>query len=535
MLWCIAIGISSPTYFASRGENMTTETSVYEYAKEGLRISPDSIALWYEDTSISFRELFEKIDNVADHLQMLGVSEGTVVTIHLHNCPEAVIAIYAVAKLGGICNMVHSLTPAASVEKNMSFTESEILITHSLDCKANITVSVGGFGFVGDSSSVDNRNSGVNSAISFTELEFACRVKAVHIPAQSRLARKCAFYLHSGGSTGKPKTIMLSHSAINNCVENTADFFEKGDMAEQVSLGVLPLFHGFGLAADVHRNVRFGSQLVMMPRWNPAQAVKLIKEHGVTLIVGVPAMFHSLLNEASFCGEGIRQLSYCYTGGDNVSPELITKMAQRTGREHCMLPGFGLTEATTMNCVNTISHYRPLSAGYPVRNTTIAVRDKEGLLHECGIGELVISSPSLMMGYYKDQEATKNTLFEHDEKIWTRTGDEVEIDSDGYLFFKERIKNIIIHNGYNIYPGQLEEVIRGVSGVDNVCVVGIKDDVTHTQDIRAVVVSSKGNIEQAIREQCLKYLPKYAIPKEIVFVEQLPITAMGKIDRRALM
>ena len=119
---------------------------------------------------------------------------------------------------------------------------------------------------------------------------------------------------------------MLSHSAVNHCVENTADFFEKGDMAGQVSLGVLPLFHGFSLAADIHRNIRFGSQLVMMPRWNPRDAVKLIKRHRVTLMVGVPAMYYSLLREPGFRGEGISQLSYCYTGGDNVNPDLIEQM-----------------------------------------------------------------------------------------------------------------------------------------------------------------------------------------------------------------
>ncbi len=489
---------------------MTAETSIYEYAKQGLQYGSERTAIWFYGKSISYGELFEKIDNVADHLYALGVREGSVVTIHLPNCPQAVMAIYAVAKLGGICNMVHPLTPEAALRDSMTWTESAVLITHlPLSGEHEIQMA------------------------QFAELEAPCGKKAA-VPEQTLLATACAFYLHSSGTTGKPKTIMLSHSAVNHCVENTADFFENGDMAEQVSLGVLPLFHGFGLAADVHRNIRFGSQLVIMPRWNAREAVQLIKRHRVTLMVGVPAMYYSLLCEPDFRGEGISQLAYCYTGGDTVSPELVAQMDARTGRERCMLPGFGLTEATTMNCVSTFCHYRSGSAGYPVRNTAIAVLDGKGNLQFSGKGELVISSPTLMMGYYKDPEATERTLFTVDGKLWTRTGDEVEIDGDGFLFFRDRIKNIIIHNGYNIYPCQVEDVIRSVSGVENVCVVGFANTETHTQDIRAFVISSTGDIEQEIRAECLKRLPRYSIPREIVFKDTFPTNSMGKTDRQAL-
>lgn len=510
---------------------MSTETSIYAYAKQGLAHGADRTAIWFYGRSISYGELFEKIDNVADHLYELGVREGTVVTIHLPNCPQAVMAIYAVAKLGGICNMVHALTPRDAVQDNMKYTESAFLITHLTDCTAKQVLTVDLSAHASETYKKLLRIGNLSNT-SFEEMEYPCCDVRCFPPDPSGLASKCAFYLHSSGSTGKPKTIMLSHRAMNHCVDNTADFFENGDMEDQISLGVLPLFHGFGLAADVHRNIHFGSQLVMMARWDPKVAAALIKQHRVSLIVGVPAMFYSLLREGSFHGDGCANLKYCYTGGDNVSPELLRKMDSATGRKNSMFPGFGLTEATTMNCVNTYCHFKVGSAGFPVRNTSIAVMDDHGTLHSSGQGELLISSPTVMMGYFKDPDATKQTLVQTEGKLWTRTGDEVLIDQDGFLFFKDRIKNIIIHNGYNIYPGEVETIIKKVPGVKAVCVVGVHDDTTGSQNVRAVVVADE-KTEKLIRDECARCLPRYAVPKDIVFVKELPINAMGKVDRLA--
>ena len=522
---------------------MKPETSIYEFAKQGLALSANKTAIWFYSKSITYKELFRKIDNVADNLYALGVRQGTVVTIHLPNCPQAVMAVYAVAKLGGICSMVHALTPPEGLRENMGFTKSDFLITHRLDCGCGIknVVYVDISHHMGLAARVGcrikNKGRAHQNVLKFERMEDRCLQKVPTLE-QVKLATECVVYLHSSGSTGKPKTILLSHSALNHCVANTADFFEKGDMKEQVSLGVLPLFHGFGLAMDVHRNISFGSQLVLLPRWNAKTAVKLIKRHKVTLMVGVPTMYYALLNEPEFNGRRIIQLSKCYVGGDNVKPELIQAFDQRVGQKRCMFTGFGLTEATTTNCVNTYLHDKKHSCGYPVRNTLIAVEDEAGVPSRFGEGELVISSKTLMMGYLDDQEETERVLFQAEGRTWVRTGDHVIIDEDGFLFFKSRLKNIIIHNGYNIYPEQIEEVIRKVYGVEQVCVIGVVDERLQTQNIRAVVVLTPDvlpeTMEVSIREECLRMLPRYAVPQQILFVQNLPQNAMGKIDRKAL-
>lgn len=518
---------------------MTPETGIYAYAKHGLSLSADRPALWFYGKSITYRELFEKIDNTADHLYALGVREGTVVTIHLPNCPQAVIAIYAVAKLGGICNMVHAQTPAAALRENLAFTESDVLITYLPDCTegaktafyVDISHHMGFFYRIGYRAKSKTRRP--ENIPAFETLERPCPQKAT-APEQDSLAEKCAVYFHSGGSTGRPKTILLAHSALNHCVLNVSDYFEM----EDVTLGALPLFHGFGFALDVHRSLYFGSPLVLLPRWSAKTAVKLIKTHKVTVINGVPAIFGSLLNEPSFCGKGISQISRCYVGGDTVDPTLIKEFDNRIDGEHHLFPGYGLTETTTANCVNAPIHYKQGSSGHPMRNTTFAVIDENGQMSHTGTGELVISSRALMMGYLKDPKATEETLFVHDGKRWTRTGDLVELDEDGFMFFKDRIKNIIIHNGYNIYPGQVEDVIRTVPAVKDVCVVGVFDGKLHTQSVRAAVILQTDAEREAAKEQieqaCLTVLPRYSMPKEIVFYDAFPKTAADKVDRKEL-
>lgn len=522
---------------------MTTETSIYEYAKQGSAMFQERPALWFYGKSINYRRLFELINHTADQLYGLGIRQGTVVTIHLPNCPQAVIAIYAVAKIGGVCNMVHALTPALALEENMAFTKSEWLITHIPECvvAARNVLLVDVSYHMGLTARLGYRfKNGIKEKTAVRSFEDLEREPLIHgfFPCGSDIAAEAAVYLHSSGSTGKPKTIVLSHSALNNCISNTADFFEQGDMADQVSLGVLPLFHGFGLAMDVHRNISFGSQLVLLPRWNAKTAVKLIKKRGVTLMVGVPTMYYALLNEPTFRGKKISQLSKCYVGGDNVKPELIDLFDSRLGGGHRMFVGFGLTEATTTDCVNSYLHYKSGSSGYPVRNTTIAVINEAGEISLAGEGELIISSKTLMMGYLNDPQATETTLFFANGKQWTHTGDRVRIDEDGFLYFMSRIKNIIIHNGYNVYPEQVEEVVRLVPGVSDACVVGISDEVLHTQNVRAVVVLrpgvEPGIVRDAIRQECLRRLPRYAVPKQIIFTEAFPQNAMGKIDRKEL-
>ena len=485
---------------------MTCETSIYEFAKSGLEKSSSKIAIWFEGKSITYFELFKKIDTIARHFFALGVRPGSVVTLHLPNCPQTVMAIYAIAQLGGICNLVHPLTPEPLLRENMADTESEIVISHlPMTGKCVLTM---------DCLSAYEKDS----------------KKKIEIPNQASLAERCAFYLHSSGTTGKPKTVMLSHNAINQCVRNTSEFFSN----EDVTLSALPISHIFGLTMDMHRSISMGSKLIQMSRWNSSDAVHLIRKHHVSAILAVPKMCYSLLSESSFSGPEVSQLKHCYVGGDTVDPQLIRDFDERVGQGHVLFPGFGMTE-TTINCVNRPEHYKAGSIGYPMRDTEIAVLGEDNELHPNGEGELVISSKTLMMGYLHDNVATENAMLRIEGKCWVRSGDLVCIDEAGFLFYKERLKNVIVHNGHKINPGDVEHEILKVAAVDTVCVVGVMNEHSHTEDVVAAVVlkcgTKKETAEYEIMDACANHLPKYSVPKYIRFCEALPVTTVGKLDR----
>lgn len=517
---------------------MTTETSIYEYGKQGLRFGAERTALWFYGCSISYGELFEKIDNVADHLYALGVREGTVVTIHLPNCPQAVMAIYAVGKLGGICNMVHALMPAKGVQESMRSTESSFLITYApFQTEGRITVLLVDPTDYMDRSSNPESGSHQREGVSFLQFEKPAVKSAVSRP--ELFYRKCCFLMSSTGTTGKPKIVMLTHLAVNAWLENAKTCFPAGDKLEkQRCLSVAPFTHSMGLTADLLRAISCGGTLYMMMRWNVEEAVSIIKQKHITFMTGVPSMYQSLLQREDFSGDDISYLQYCVVGGDNVSEELKQRLDERVGKGRVCYPEYGLTEAASAVCQLTPDHDKRHASGYPIKGTKIAVLSAEGEIKASGEGELIVSSGSLMLGYFKDAEATAQALFCHDGEKWLHTGDYGSVDRDGYVFFKDRIKNIIIHNGYNIIPNEIESCIKTVDGVIEACVLEIKDN-NSERTLLAAIVELAANMDPqrvsgTIETACKSSLPAYAVPRRLVFVDQLPRNALGKIERSAL-
>lgn len=526
---------------------MTTETSIYEYARQGLLKNPDKIAIWFYGRAMSYRELFLGIDATAVRLASLGVTKGTVVTVRLPNCPQTVMAIYAIAKLGGICNMVHGLMPVDGLRANMEFCESKVLITgnHISDCneinfaKAILYVDISRYmgmlpriGYT-----LKSRNTRPEKAIDFSGDYEYCDVPMLEA---STLAKECALYMHSSGSTGSPKAVMLSHLALNNWIEITRFYFRKVDLTRQVCLSALPYFHALGFQMDMHRVISCGGTLVLMARWDGKTAVKLIKRHGVTVMAGVPAMCRSLLAQKSFSGTRIRQLRECFIGGEKMDRDLKLAMSQRicAGDEACVYEGYGLTETASAFAVLEKDHYHIDACGYPQYGVMCKVLCEDGRFAAVGEGELVVDANCLMMGYLKDPVATEQAYVECYGERFLRTGDYGRIDEAGLVYFKDRIKNTIIRKGNNIFPNEVEKVISDVPGVAEVCVIGFPDAENHTQGICACVVPRKGTergkLEASVLHRCRSYLPAISVPGKCVFIEELPKNHMGKIDRMKL-
>ncbi len=517
---------------------MTTETSIYEYAKQGLSYGADRTAIWFYGHSISYGELFEKIDNVADHLYARGVREGTVVTIHLPNCPQAVMTIYAVAKLGGICNMVHPLTPEAALRENMAFSKSEYLITH-LDYaiekrtvhNGHKVISTDIAAFMGPFYKCCFRikHGKVHTEQAFDKLEKKCCKKAI-VPKPESLVGKCAVYFHSSGTTGEPKTVMHSHGAINRSVGNAVDYYKLRSRLDEVVLSVLPLFHGMGFAHVMHISLSGGAELLQMAEWNIGLAAHLVDRFRSTLIVGVPRMFKALLGYHSFLGTSLR---HCFVAGDNVSKELKEAFNAHVGKDHCIYEAYGLTEAVVGVCSCSAEHDNLDSCGFPVTNSELRVLDHTGELRKTGTGQLVVHINTLMLGYLNDPEASEGAFLESEGKRWLKTGDIGKIDDEGYVYFIDREKNVIVYNGYNIFPLEIERISRKAPGVEDVCVIGEveKEQTRIVAYIQRSAEVSEETIKTEVTEIWLKYLPRYAIPQSIVFVSEFPRNLMGKVIR----
>lgn len=526
---------------------MTAETSIYEYLKQESSPYIDKIAIWFYGKGITYRELFKRIDVVAEQLHTLGVKEKTVVTIRLPNCPQAIISIYAVAKIGGICNMVHAMLPIDKLKATMQFTKSNILITGNHVNDSQGIDFVEHLLYVDISKGMDvyhrlgykllNRNQCPSMGV---QVEQTLESMSFSYPQPASIARDCSVYMHSSGSTGEPKTVMLSHSAQNTWVEMTKEYFSDCDITEQVCLSVLPYFHALGFQMDMHRVLSCGGTLILMAKWDGKKAVRLIKKYRINVMSGVPAMCRSLLKRKEFCGSRILQLRNCFIGGEKMEPELKRAMESRlcSESEPRVFEGYGLTETCSACAVSRKDHYHIDSCGYPAHGITFMVRHEDGLVDTIGYGELVVSGECLMMGYLNDPIATEKAFFEWNGKKMLRTGDYGRIDPGGLIYFSDRIKNTIIRKGNNIFPMEIESVIRNVAGVSEVCVIGLPDTVNYTQLVCACIISKQGEdvieIKRQIENACKRVLPPVSIPSKYVFLQEFPKNQMGKIDRSSL-
>lgn len=529
---------------------MTPETSIYEYARQGLEISPDKTALWFYGKSISYRELFRCIDNAADNLYALGVRQGTVVTIHLPNCPQAAIAVYAVAKLGGICNMVHPQVPLKALQENMDFVESHILVTgdhleqsHLLTGLNKLVVyalvsEYMGIGYkIGYA--VKNRKATPKGARPFRLLTCSSSAKA-ELPSPSSLAGECVAYMHSSGTTGIPKTVMHSHESFNRWVENSKPLFRNGSndgLHLQSVMSVTPFFHGSGLVVDLHRGLSCGGVQTLIARWNPRQAIKFIKKNKITNVVGVPAIYQSLLKYREFSGRKIASLTQCFVAGESVPENLFVKFNERVGKT-VLFEAYGMSETVTACFVNSREHNKPSTSGYPLDNCFAAIMDENENVTHCGTGEILVSTNTMMLGYLKDTESTEKLKVDFDNKTWIRTGDIGTVDEDGYISFKDRIKNVIVRNGFNVFPDEIEELIRTVPDVGDTCVLGIYSGELKTEKIVAFIETPDKTKAESVKCNveliCKEALPRFSLPDEIHIVSGFPRNKMQKIDRNRI-
>lgn len=535
--------------------------SMYEAVHEIAKKYPELIAYDFMGSNITYKQFIRQVMRCARALRNIGIVPGDRVTIIMPNAPQTLIMFYAVNMIGAVSNMVHPLSSEKEIEFYISFSKSRA--TLALDqtwprlekVLKNIRIPNLIISGIGDGLAPAKR-------AAFSMVQW---FKGVRIPDDAPVVRwpdfikagdgfKTKFWakrnaddpaaiLYSGGTTGKNKGIALSNYNFNALAAQIVavnEMFRPGDKM----LAVMPMFHGFGLGVSIHSMLANGGHCILIPIFNAESYAELLKKHQPNFIAGVPTLYEALLRLPSLDDVDLSCLKGVFSGGDSLSIELKKRFDEFLAKHNAHIKvreGYGTTECVTASCLTPPHMAKVGSIGIPFPDTFYKIV-KPGTAEEVPYGEegeICLSGPTVMLGYVDEPEETANTLRRHkDGMLWLHTGDLGMMDDEGFIYFRQRIKRMIVTSGYNVYPSQIENILDANDFVHMSCVIGIPDPYK-MQRVKAFVVLKPGfkpseEIEAAILAYCEKHVAKYAMPKEIEFRESLPKTLVGKVAYREL-
>ena len=531
------------------------EGSCYDSLKETCTLYPNYKAYNYFGMEKEYSEIVKNIDNIAKSLSRIGVKKGDYVTICSSNVPEAVLSFYAINKIGAIANMVHPKTSLEELEYFLDLTESQIIIAldsvvqpfmNSIEkTKVKTIISFGVFDSAPESMKnmippIDLKSEKLN-IIGFKEFyELGTNLEDNESVGK---ANDCCAVLYSGGTTGKPKGVMLSNMNLNALAYGgfyANDSLEAGDSM----LAVMPIFHGFGLGICIHTSFCFALKAILQPKLDVQNFDKLIIDYKPNMVTGVPTIYEFLLQSKRLDNVDLSFLKWVSSGGDSLSTSMkhkINDFLLARNSKVLVKEGYGLTECVTGTCLMPKNIDRDGSIGIPYADTTYKIVEPNTFneLNYGEVGEIIINAPTIMLGYLGNEEETKKALRkDEDGKVWFYTGDLGYIDEEGFVYYKQRMKRIIICSGYNVYPEQIEEAIESNSKVLISSVVGIPNKEKGEIPVAFIVIKTPEDktekLLDEIKQNVELKISKYAIPRDYVFMEKLPKTAVGKIDYQQL-
>lgn len=538
------------------------EGSMWEAVRNIAHRYPNYIALDFMGSTTTYAKFEQEVYVCAKALRAIGVKPGDKVTICMPNCPQTVIMFYAVNLMGGIANMIHPLSSENEIEFFINHSKSVCALTMDMFYskfeairKKLKTLRTLVIARIPDALSVP-----MKAGYALTQGR-----KVAKIPADAPILRwndfikkgrayigeymatvkreDPAVILYSGGTTGTTKGILLSNLNFNALKEQiiaTNPIFKPGDKM----LAIMPMFHGFGLGVTIHSMLANGGRCILVPRFTAETYAKDIVKHRCNFIAGVPTLYEALLRQPRMVGADLSCLKGVFSGGDSLSVELKKRFDTFLADHNATIQvreGYGTTECVTASCLTPLHLQKEGSIGQPFPDTYYKIVDV-GTNIEVPYGtegEICISGPSVMLGYLDQPEETANTLRVHgDGRVWLHTGDLGTMDEDGFIYFKQRIKRMIITSGYNVYPSQIENILDGFESVQMSCVIGVPDPYK-MQKIKAFVMLKPGyepneETKQNILAYCKKNISKYAMPYDIEFRDSLPKTLVGKVAYRVL-
>ena len=535
------------------------EGGMYDAIYEASCKWPHNTAIEYFDTQVTYREMIKKINKVAAALKMLDVEKGERVTVCMPNTPEAVYMFYAINEIGAVANMIHPLSSEKEIEDYLNQAHSRVMfcidisypkveaIIKNTELEQVVVVS--------PTRSMDfivrliykltkgRKNHIKNSQHVLTWDRFLYKAnKFIGNPHARVNSNDDAVIMYSGGTTGKPKGIVLSNLNFNAQALGAKYLVPEIFKSEHSFMAFLPNFHAFGLGCCIHMPLYFGARTFLIPQFNPKKLKSYITKYKVSILIGVPTVF-DFLTKINFKKDGLKNVKFAVSGGDMISmsnKERINDFLKAHGSKAVLENGYGLTEASGGFIFSPRSVADGADViGYPIPDNEVIIMDiktkKEAPLGEDG--EILVRGLSVMKGYLDKPKETEEAFITVGNKKYLRTGDVGYIDDHGVVHFRSRLKRMIISNGYNIYPANIEDVTLKSKLVSACAAVG-REDKLRGEKVVVFVVLEKDASERAAKKELAgiykKYLAKYEIPREIHFIPELPKTKLAKVDFKAL-
>ena len=536
--------------------------TMYQMVAETAKKYPKTLAYTFMGKGTTYEEFIQRIDRAAKGLVKLGIRKGNRVTICMPNTPQALDCFYALNRIGAIPNMIHPLSAAQEIAFYLNASHSKAVLTLDQfygkvaeilpqlddDCKVIIAKIADELPFplsvLYPMTKAARRIPKLPKKGYTLWTDLTSSGKDVTLPKSTGTANDCGAILYSGGTTGTTKGIMLSNLNFNALGLQTIAASGFKSIAGMKMLSIMPVFHGFGLGIGIHTVLIGGATCILVPQFSIKEYANILIKQKPQLIPGVPTLFEALLRADGLQDADLSFLKGIFSGGDSLSPELKKKVDAFLKEHGCteqIREGYGTTECVTASCLTPKDYARSGSIGVPFPDTYYKIV-RVGTTEEVEPnteGEICISGPTVMLGYMDNPTETAQTLRRHfDGRVWLHTGDLGFMDQDGFVYFRQRIKRMIITSGYNVYPSQLENIIDGHGKVLLSCVIGVKDDY-RGQRVKAYVVPMPGvepteELKKNILDYCSHHIAKYAMPRELEFRKELPKTLVGKVAYRVL-
>ncbi len=552
-------------YYSKKDMNFDVPNiSIYQYIKEASLSGnyKNCVAIDYMGTKINYGEFFKQIDKCARAFRSQGIRKGDVVTVLSANIPEALISIYALNKIGAVANMIHPLSAENEIKEALIRYSTVVLVAMDITYSKikNILEETEVYKTI-IISAKDSMPTLLKIGYEITQgykvekpkkseefMYWKDFIKCGDNYSKDKVAEETkrdtpAIILHSGGTSGKPKGIVLSNG--NFTAASIQARIAYPDLGKDDSiLAIMPIFHGLGLSVSITTAFAVGARVVLIPTFKASEFDKLIVKNDPTVLVGVPTLFEALTTNERMKNVNLSHLKYVISGGDTLNKTRVTKIndfLHEHGANTNLMQGYGMTEAVAAVAVDLKYASRPGTIGIPWPGSYIKIckpnTDQEVPLGEDG--EICICGPTVMLGYYNNEKETNEALHIHkDGNVWLHSGDIGSMDENGFITYKQRLKRMIVTSGYNVYPSQIEEVLEQHPAVLDSSVIGIPHPYK-VEVAKAYIALKPGyrdtpKLREELEELCKKNLAKYSIPKEYEFRKSLPKTMIGKVDFKKL-